>query len=321
MKTITINILLHNTDRNLLSVILFFLNRVSEKNKEKVKLNFLISSNNFDYTSYIKNCMDSVSFGGIDFDLVEFSGAFDYPQKMSFMSSVETEYMIKWDEDYFINNYALDYMIENVSVLNENNLILAPVTSTGIPTSELFVNDYFEEEDRREIESEILKVSFPNIWGYDYSHLNEFTIGSQFWEGEDFYEASNSINYHYKGINPYRVGSCLQKTINDKILKDPEKIKTYNEFEMVTLNRYYTNHFFLIKTKEYKKIISDRSLYVDPFDEVPLNRYREIEGKNFIFVKGAFGIHPMYNTIYNVDNNKDREKEFMRNLESLIIDG
>jgi hypothetical protein len=41
----------------------------------------------------------------------------------------------------------------------------------------------------------------------------------------------------------------------------------------------------------------DKSLYVDQFDEVPVNKYCKLNNLNSVFVMNSFTIHPIYNSI------------------------
>ena len=58
----------------------------------------------------------------------------------------------------------------------------------------------------------------------------------------------------------------------------------------------------MIKTSTWKKIVTDRSLFVDPFDEVPLNRYFRMNNKKLLFINNGFGLHLMYNTVFGIQN-------------------
>tara|TARA_Y100001968_G_C19273441_1_gene675450 strand:- start:244 stop:486 length:243 start_codon:yes stop_codon:yes gene_type:complete len=53
----------------------------------------------------------------------------------------------------------------------------------------------------------------------------------------------------------------------------------------------------MIMTSTYKKIIEDISLFIDSFDEVPINKYRKINNLNILYIENSFGIHPSYNWI------------------------
>ena len=330
---IAVNLLLRNPYRmDWMEIIFHYISKVKEENKKVLKLNFLCSYE--EIVDSVKTAIDKYGFEEMETEVVFYPSLgqayrLDYSQKMGFICETDCEYSIKWDEDFFINNYALDYIIENRHLLqDENNLTLCPLSSTGIPSSELFVDNYFDESDRVDIHDAIMSVSFPNIWGYDYSHLNSFTVDAQAkgqtWDGEGFYKAANDINYHYKGINPYRVSSSLQHLLNNKILQNPEKFLDKNEYEITAVKQYNCNHFCLIKSEDYKTILTDRSLYVDEFDEVPLNKYREMHDLNYLFVKGAYGVHPMYNTIESIEHSASHKHiiiDFVHKLFDIIFDG
>ena len=53
----------------------------------------------------------------------------------------------------------------------------------------------------------------------------------------------------------------------------------------------------MMKTETYKKIIYNESLFVDKFDEVPVNKYKDINNLRMVFIDNAFAVHPSYNTI------------------------
>ena len=70
---------------------------------------------------------------------------------------------------------------------------------------------------------------------------------------------------------------------------------------------YLCNSIFCIKTDNYRKIIDNKSLYVDSFEEVPLNKFSWINNMNHLFVENGFAIHMYYNWKANHIN---FEKEF-----------
>jgi hypothetical protein len=60
---------------------------------------------------------------------------------------------------------------------------------------------------------------------------------------------------------------------------------------------YFCNSLFLIKTKLWGEIANNEGLFRDAFDEVPINLYRHMYGKNMLFVRNAFGVHPIYQSL------------------------
>ena len=65
-----------------------------------------------------------------------------------------------------------------------------------------------------------------------------------------------------------------------------------------TLLHAYANRLVVLYNKE-SAIIWNQSLYVDAFEEVPLNKYAWINNMNHLFIKNGFAIHMYYNWKYN----------------------
>ena len=54
------------------------------------------------------------------------------------------DYCLKFDNDLIINNHLLDFMYENIGLLdNDKNLFISPILSSGIPTCDTFINNFF----------------------------------------------------------------------------------------------------------------------------------------------------------------------------------
>jgi hypothetical protein len=59
-------------------------------------------------------------------------------------------YMMKCDNDIFIKSETLDYMIDNLTLLeNSNHLTIGPVLTSGIPGIEYFKEQYKEKESSK----------------------------------------------------------------------------------------------------------------------------------------------------------------------------
>ena len=74
---------------------------------------------------------------------------------------------------------------------------------------------------------------------------------------------------------------------------------------------YLCDSIFCIRTDTYKKIINDTTLFVDGYDEVPLNKYAWKESMNHVFVENGFAIHMLYNWY---DNLSEYETKFTTRL-------
>ena len=104
---------------------------------------------------------------------------------------------------------------------------------------------------------------------------------------------------YYKGVHPVRVSDELQSLLVDLVLKYKDKLLKKMDYELFYNNDrpYFCNNVYMIKTETYKKIVEDSSLFVDKFDEVPVNKFRERHNLNMVFIKNSFGVHPSYNWI------------------------
>jgi len=295
MKKITINYLSH-TRPEYSELNFYFLKKIKPENKKLLKLNILYTET-YDW-SMVCDDLD------IDYIISKFEGSHNYLSKIQNSLSQETKYSCKLDEDCFINNNIWDYIIENIDVLdNEENLLISPTLSNNIPGCDYFIEGFVTNQDIKEkIFNEFLKQEMPNgLWNTDYSPLNSHTVNSIKWDAEEFYSGVKKLNTIFKGIHPIRISYNSQIMLNDYILNNFNELLRINDYEFIDLKRpYFTNSFFFIKTETWRSILNS-NLY-DSYDEVPLNLYRERENKKMLFIKNGFGVHLMYNTVYNNNN-------------------
>jgi hypothetical protein len=320
MKTITINYLSHNR-LDYSNLMFYFLSKIKPENKLKLKLNVLATHDN----DWVNKC-DSL---GIEYTIHVINAHHNYLNKIRIAISTDTEYSVKLDEDCFINNYVWDYLIENVDILNNDEVLtLAPTMSNNIPSCDFFINDFIDDFSVRDIVyKHFLNRPMPNgLWSVDYTPLNQFTINATEWEYNKFYEGLNSLNTITKGIHPLRISYEAQMEINNYILKNIDKFTSDNNYELFEIHSpYFTNSMFFIKTSEWVNILSHPT--VDEYDEIALNKYKRDNNKKFLFVKNGFGIHPMFNTVYGNqnpwgiggENGEQDEINFYNNLSENII--
>lgn len=222
----------------------------------------------------------------------------NYLDKINYCINQDYEYSIKLDEDIFMGPHAWDYLFNNMSLLNnEDNLIISPALSSGIPTIDLFIKYNLNEHQKNELHNEFSKAIISNAWGIDYSFLNE-ALRPKYNE-ELFYNLVKNFNHYYKGIHPVRVNLNIQNKLNELIKNNINMFFQDRNFIIEELNRpYICNSIFAIKTNIWKNIINNKSLFVDNFDEVALNKYKEINNKKILFIANTFAIHTMYNTLW-----------------------
>jgi len=231
-------------------------------------------------------------------------------------------YSAKIDEDVFLNQHALDFIVENISVLDDPaHTAVTPIFSNGIPTCDRFLDQVFDAGDRAELHRMFLSTRFGALWGADYTFLNRHTVDSTRWDPEGFYRAVAAWSHPYKGIHPVRVDPRAQIAINEKILA--RYVDTFVEARpyamMADDHPYLCNNLFFIKTEKWRRIVQNSSLYVDSFDEVPLNRHKQRKGERWVIVDRSFGIHTLYNTVYNHRGLQRFEDRFVEGLKRRLM--
>jgi hypothetical protein len=312
---IQINILVHSTRRLLFtSKSLDFLCKIKDKNKIKIKI-LLHLSNESDIDFWVKKC-EIIKSMGIDVDIeyppsnIIEGNTYNYKIQQSIKT--DCEYSCSMDDDIMISNYLWDYIIENISILdNTKNLFLTPVISNGIPSVDMFIYDFCNKQETRIMHDIFKSTHIDNMWDVNYSTLN---YEKSKWTLE-FYEHVRKLNHYYKGIHPMRVSKDAHMEMAKIVCRHHSQLLYDNDYKMRCYKfPYFCNSFYFIKTDIWKKIINDRTLYRDLYDEVPLNLYREIHDLDMVFIRNGFCIHMAYNSIG--ENNQDYIEQYI--IENLL---
>jgi hypothetical protein len=222
---------------------------------------------------------------------------------IDFSERSETPYLMKCDNDIYITPQTLDYMIDNLTILdNSTHLTLGPTLSSGIPGIEYFMEQFLSLAEQETLKKFFLEARIYNRDGVIYKPLNKHTIGSEIWNKKAFFDDVKKISHHYKGIHPIRVNYDAIQYLNTCILENKEKFFTKNPTGLILNDSspYLCDSVFCIRTDIYKKIINDEKLFVDGYDEVPLNKYAWNNSMNHVFVENGFAIHILYNWYNNI---------------------
>lgn len=307
-KILQVNILVHNTDR-----LDFTIRTIGEIKKIKNKNGVIIVicfSNSHEESIWQERSSELISSGlssiAVCVDKKDEIGT-NYMNKIKYLINSEYKYSCSMDDDILISSYLWDYIIDNLEILDdEKNLFIAPLISNGIPSVDLFVNDFCTTEEKESLHSTFINTRIENLWGANYEVLNK---ERSTW-GMDFYDDVKKIDHYYKGIHPVRVSVDAHKKLAEYICKEPKRLLEKNEYKLDILKfPYFCNSFYFIKTETWQKIIEDISLFRDPYDEVPLNLYMEKNDLNMVFVRNGFCLHMAYNTINTPDRIHQKEIE------------
>lgn len=291
------------------------------KNIGSIKLLLVNSSPDLSFYS------DKLSQSGIEYDLayVECPQS-DYLPKVryaiEYAKNNSYRYIMKFDNDVIVPTYTLDYILSELDVLSTGDaLTLSPSISTGIPSVEYFIDDFFDNDSASKIRSEFKKCIFQIQEGImDYTPLNKQSIDNgDEWNYEDYYNSLNSYidglpdlgngrtanNYSkfYKGIHPIRHGFG-NSLINNGIIDDRKKFFEKKECKITELNpsTYLCDMCFVIRTDTYDRIINLENLIIDGCDEVPINRYSWNNNIPHLVIRGGYAIHITYNWRWNLNN-------------------
>jgi len=292
MKTVSINYILHN--RPYISSFKKEIANISSKVKSNLTINLLVSNLNRDW----KADKEDLEKCGIKTNVFLVEGG-NYMLKILTGIDSYSEYSIKLDEDIFLSTAVWDFFLDNIDILeNETNLFLSPILNNGIPSVDLFIDQFCNAEEKQILNKIFLRTSLPSIWGADYSKLENHTTKAHHWSSENFYNEVAKINHYYKGVHPVRFSADAQNYILDVVLKRFDKILNCSNMSFFYDKKpYFCNSVFGIKTETWHKIVNDKSLFKDEFEEVPLNLYREENNLSMVFINNGFGVHPSYNTI------------------------
>lgn len=238
--------------------------------------------------------------------LVKVNTALSYAEEHQF------PYLMKCDNDIFLKSNTLDYMVDNLHLLeNSKHLTLGPVLTSGIPGIEYFKNTFLDDAAQKQIERLFLQTNFYDRDGACYQFLNKHTLHANEWKPSAFFESMRTMNHHYKGLHPIRVNPESIVFLNNYIIANKERFMQNGELSIINDDKspYLCNSIFCIKTETYSSILKNPSLYVDGFDEVPLNNYCWQNDMNHLFVKNGYAIHMYYNWMNGYMEN---EQEFCR---------
>jgi len=310
-----------------MKLVLFYLTNDSRHYTFPHFVNLLNSSKKKDeWTLLVLTHSNDIEFYSEEINKYSFSSKIvNIPENDNYMNKVRyainfaeennSKYMMKCDNDIFLTSKVLDYMIDNLSILDGNSefLTLGPSLSSGIPGVEYFMNQFLSDTEQSTLKEYFLKTNFYDRDDVNYNILNVHTLDSKEWYKERFFNTVKAIPHHYKGIHPIRINYEAIDYLNTCILKNKEKFFSTEPSSLILNDNspYLCNSVFCIRTDIYKTIIYDSSLFVDPFDEVPLNIYAWQKYMKHCFVKNGLAIHILYNW-YN--NYQEYEENFVKDL-------
>lgn len=233
---------------------------------------------------------------------------------VKYAAQLPAQYTLRLDDDIFPSPQCIDFLVKNQdSIFQSDTLIVRPLTNNGIPTFDMFIQDFCSPEEQESITKHFKNFKFPNKWNVNFSSLNPSTANG--WNPQLFYQLVGQIQHHYKGIHPIRLSLFANQQLHQILLKKFDHfLNNDNIYIDDTQYPYVTNGIMLIKNKIWHKILQDKSLFVDPWDEVAINKYQQKTNNKILYVRGGYAIHPIHNTA----GNRNIESGFINDVKNKI---
>ena len=270
-------------------------------------------------TSLFKNKCDLELYEGPAQYLDRLNGVFKrFP-------STQYKYFIKHDDDINVSQHTWIRLLQSSpSILRKpKNVLLSVNLTTGIPRWYQFCQNFLNKKELQKIASLLKKVSIPSeLWRHDYSLLSTYVKKQKQWDEDGYWNVMNRVPTEFKGLHPIRIFLPLPLVINlaafDRYIQFQSR-KVSSKIETVT-NRYLCNNFFVIDYRLYQRILRDKSLALDIFDEIPINLYRKRVKGAFVFLKDSLGIHYLYNSEYDQHDTIDQKVKNGREIEDIFVE-
>lgn len=300
------------------------LSQIESHNKQKIEL--FIYHNNIDEQKWT-DIVQPVAENGIEVTLV---GMHDdtYLHKVQVALQTEHEYSCKWDDDVFLNRDVWNFMIDNLEIVKSPNVsILAPCLSNGMPSVDMFVEDFLTQEEAQQAYDICIRDNVQlGIFGCNYESLYEYVKNIQKWDGVAYWKQVISIDptlnraglpWYYsiaKGIHPARFSYDFNMMLAKHAESNLDKVRASKDLYIQEgyPTPYLCNNLFISTTQFYK---DSQELFFDHWDEGQINMLSQNRGQNPAFVRNCYGIHMAYGC---TKGQKEIEKYYIDNVFSKL---
>ena len=303
MSEISIVFLQHR--RNFIDLFIHFINKIKPENRKLLSINFMMT--------------DNLDLGDIETDvpykLMYFSGrkpTNNYKAKMWAMLEENSKYTVKFDEDIIMSNHVWDYMIENREVLYEDpkTLLLTPVVNIGVPTCDMFIEDFCSDEQKQKLHSMFLQQDMQKTAGEtwaiensEFNKLNIHTTDADEWNPDEYWKTVDGLSAELKGVHPVRVDFEAQSYLADAVVNNVPAFLEEREYSIDTTHRpYLCNDACMMRTDVYRNI-NEFSEFL-PYDEIPMNAYRRSKDLRFGFMRNGLALHTLYGYVSTGHNDR-----------------
>ena len=252
----------------------------------------------------------------------------EYMSKLEVALQSECPYSCKWDNDVFLNKDIWNFLIENINVVNHPDIsLLAPTLTNGMPTVELFIKDFFIENEKNLIGDIFIKDNIlKDMFGCNYNDIIDYILSLEKWDGDRYWKVMdmhnptierNNLPWYYgiaKGIHPARFSFNYNMFVSNHAIKNLDLVLNSKKLYLSKyITPYFCNNIFLTKTDFWRE---SQKLFFDNWDEGQLTMLANKQNKTPIYVRNCYGIHMAYGC---TDRQYEIEKNYTDNLFSKLI--
>lgn len=235
----------------------------------------------------------------------------NYLDRVKMAQNTDFKYSCKLDDDVLISRHVWDYIIENLDIISTKHPIIAPILTNGMPSVEMFVEDFLENNDKQITYNLFKNKLIPvNQWGLDYSKINEKIKSMKSWDGREYWDyvaiadtgwERLPVPWHYftvRGVHPARFSFDFNMFIATKVIQNKEKFFNKNNYYLQEYPApYFTNNMFVCETDYWKYSLN--SFEEDGWDEGHLTLRMMMDNASILYVRNGFGIHMAYGMTEN----------------------
>jgi hypothetical protein len=270
------------------------------KDKSKIKLCIYGERKNIDlWANYFNNVKPSFKVELIVLDTVEYRLKVNYAHRSTY------RYSCKMDDDILMSYNVWEFIIDNLDKITQDNPIIAPIFTNGIPSADMFVQDFLNPEDIQIAHNLFLTGSVnPYEWGLDYSQINSNIRKMTEWCGNSYWSMVSKIDtqwdvrplpwYYYmvRGVHPARYSREYNMFIAKTIIQNKEKFFSKQDYKLETYNApYFCNNLFICETNFWRESFK---LFNDGWDEGQLTLKMGLEKSTPLYIRNGFAIHMAY---------------------------
>ena len=269
-------------------------------NKSNIKLCIYGEQSNIDlWHNYFKSNRPNFKL-----ELIKFQDA-DYTAKVNHAHTSSYPYSCKMDDDILMSSHVWDFILDNIDKIDDKHPIIAPIFTNGIPSADMFVNDFLSEEDVKDVHNIFLNESInENEWGLDYTSINRNISQMTKWCSREYWDMVADVDtkwdkrnlpwYYYmvRGVHPARYSHYYNMFIAKKIIENKDKFFNKQDYYFDTFKApYFCNNLFISKTDFWRESFK---LFKDGWDEGQLTLKMSLEQSTPLYIRNGFAIHMAY---------------------------